>query len=209
MLCVSGSRKIHERLKRCCRKEQRSTLKSECPTVNTVAVMRRCFNLMTNSQFVLLQPWKGKKTLGHGDVGDQVIWSNLLPTFLCWKTLSRTGKTKLKFLCNMWTPHRNSNTVIRVFNYGYPEHWTGRWAPTASFLVRLCQRCCIWAHTILATCYLRLTPEIQRCDDRTSVVPLRRNVVSQTHTNSFYTFITEEWNLRPLPTRGPAVECPS
>jgi hypothetical protein len=37
-----------------------------------------------------------------------------------------------------------------------------------------------------------LTPEIQRCDDWTSVVPLRRNVVSKTHTNSFYTFIITE-----------------
>jgi len=113
MLCVTGSGKTHERLKRCCRKEQRSTLKSECSTANTVAVTRRCFNLMMNSQFVLLQLWKGeRKTLGHGngDVGDQVIWSNPLPTFLCWRTLSRTGKTKLKFLCKMWTPHRNSNS---------------------------------------------------------------------------------------------------
>lgn len=38
-----------------------------------------------------------------------------------------------------------------------------------------------------------LSPEIQRCDnDWTSVVPLRRNVVSKTHINSFYTFIIME-----------------
>jgi hypothetical protein len=192
MLCVSGSRKIQEILKRCCRNEEVLQLDDEFP-VRLITALER------------------QKTLGHGDVGDQVIWSNLLPTFLCWRTLSRTGKTKLKFLCKMWTPHRNSNTVISVFNCGYPEHWTGRWGPMASFLVRLCQRCCIWVHAILDMCYLRLTPEIQRCDnDWTPVVPLRRNVVSKTHINSFYTFIiTEEWNLRPLPTRGPAVECPS
>jgi len=38
-----------------------------------------------------------------------------------------------------------------------------------------------------------LTSEIQWCDnDWTSVVPLRRNVVSKTHTNSFYKFIITE-----------------
>jgi hypothetical protein len=38
-----------------------------------------------------------------------------------------------------------------------------------------------------------LTSEIQWYDiDWTSVVPLRRNVVSKTHTNSFYTFIITE-----------------
>lgn len=155
MLCVSGSGKTHERLKRRYRKEQRSTLKSECSTANTVAVTRRCFNLMMNSQFVLLQLWKGKTTPGHGngDVGNQVIWSNLLPTFLCWRTLSRTGKAVQDV-----NTASNSNTVtlfIRAFSYGYLEHWTGRWCPTASFLVTLCQRCCIWVQAILATCYLR------------------------------------------------------
>jgi len=38
-----------------------------------------------------------------------------------------------------------------------------------------------------------LTSEIQWCDnDWTSVVPLRRNVVSKTHTNSFCKFIITE-----------------
>ena len=38
-----------------------------------------------------------------------------------------------------------------------------------------------------------LTPGIQRCDnDWTSVVPLRRNAVSKTQTNSFYTLIITE-----------------
>jgi hypothetical protein len=114
MLSLSGSGKTHVRLKRYCRKEQRSTLKSECSTANTVAVTRRCFYLMTNSQFVLLQLWKGrkerKKPLGHGNgyIGDQAIWSNLLPTFLCRRTLSRTGKTKLNFCA------RCEHRIVRV-----------------------------------------------------------------------------------------------
>jgi hypothetical protein len=97
-----------------------------------------------NYQFVLLQLWKSKKALGHGsgDVGDHVIRSNIPFTFLCWRNLSRIGKTKLQFVCKMWTPHRNSNNVIRVFNYREE-------GLMASFLVRLCRRCCTWVQAIL------------------------------------------------------------
>jgi hypothetical protein len=196
MQCVSGSGKSHERLKRCCRKEQRSTLKSECSTANTVAVTRRCFNLM-NSQFVLLQFCKGKKTLGHrnGDVGDQVIWSNLLLTFLCWRNLSRNGKTTLKFLCKMWKPHLNSNLL---FVYSITDILsTGREGGAHGFFSCKVMSKVLYmgaghtGHVLPETTAVKLlTPEIRRCDnDWTSVVPLRRNVVSKTHTNSFYTLL--------------------
>ena len=74
----------------CCRKSNGQQ--------ETIAVMRRCCNLLMNSQFVLLLLWKDK-ALGHqnGDLGGHIIWSNLPPTYSFWRTLpSENWKDNVK-----------------------------------------------------------------------------------------------------------------
>lgn len=216
MMCVSGSGETHERLKRSCRKEQRPTLKCKRSTANTAAVTRRCFNLMMNSQFVLLQLWKGreKKTLLDMETKMSESKSFGLTSYLP----SHDGELclELERKCKMWTPHHNSNTVYSCIQLRTSWSLGGEVGPHGFLSCKVMSKVLYMGaghtgHVLLKTIAVKvLTPNIQRCDDWTSVVPLRRNVVSKTQTNSFYTFIiTEEWNLRPLPTRGPAMKRPN